>query len=193
MQYLGSLDHSLPEHLSQEKPNPVCSWQNVPHKVHECITYHDTIILYYHLSLSSPTAGLHPSAQTSETDTQRRVSSRASQQVRGLAAAPERGGKLASQEGGGGLLVGWAGDTTQLRQPRANPPSTTQLLRGCRRVLVRSEWPPWIVQIVTRFQGKKCFWCVFSFKKIFDIQYCISFKYTASDSFPLQLILRYWI
>lgn len=106
MQCLGSPDHSPPEHLSQEKPNAVCSPQHVPHKVHECITYHDTIILYYHLSLSSPTASLQPATQTSETDTQRKVSSRASWQIRGLAAAPERGGKLASQEVGGGLLVG---------------------------------------------------------------------------------------
>ena len=92
----------------------------------KCMNALPTMMLwYYHPNSSLPTASPQTADQTSETDTQRRVSSRKVQQVSGPAAALKKGGKLTSQVGGVGLPLGWEGDTTQLRQLCATPPSTT--------------------------------------------------------------------
>lgn len=111
----------------------------------KCTNAFPTIILRYdHLGSSPQCPGGSTSFpqrpdQTSETDAQRKISSRVSRQVSSPAAAPERRRKLTSQEGGVGFPLGWEGDTPQVRQPHANLLSTTQLLRGCRLVLLRSK------------------------------------------------------
>ena len=149
----------------------------------------------YHSVLSSELvfSNSQPAAQTSETDIQRRVSYRESRQVRGLAAALKEEENWLRRKVEGVSLLDEQG--TQLSSGSLGLIHCPQLgLIHCPQPnssddAGESQWglndPHELSRLLHAFRAKNVSVCVFSFKKFFDIQYCISFKYTASDSFPL--------